>query len=125
MNLPPRRTKPRSGIERAPKREWPRHQRFVRSRACAVPGCPNKAVCAHLRTAANSGKGLKPADWYTVPLCNAHHAEQEGRTESFGRKYGIDLWEIAATLAQYSPDVAMREVMRAAAADTTGADERA
>jgi hypothetical protein len=112
--LPKKRRPQRSGIERAPKREWPRHRKFVRSFVCAVPGCGKRSVCAHLRTAANAGTGLKPGDWDTVPLCNEHHAEQEGRTESFCRKYRIDLWALAAELARRSPDWKMREAMKAA-----------
>lgn len=113
--LPPKRTRPRSGILRAPPREFPRHRKFVRSFVCAVPGCGKPAVCAHLRTAANSGRALRPADWFTVPLCNDHHAEQEGRTGSFCKKYGVDLWALAAELARKSPDLKMREAMRATA----------
>jgi hypothetical protein len=112
--IPHRRKRERSGIERAPKREWPRHRKFVRSHQCCVPGCLDKVVCAHLRTAANSGMRLKPGDWNCVPLCNRHHVEQEGRTESFGRKYGIDLWVIAVRLAERSPDQGMKQAMREA-----------
>ncbi len=130
MMMPKRRKPQKSGIRRAPQREWPRHRKFVRLHECSVPGCPGRAVCAHLRTAANSGKALKPADWFTVPLCNDHHAEQEGRTESFCRKYGIDLWEIAAVLARRSPDLAMKEAMRnpiapSPASGSTGEGENA
>ncbi len=109
--LPKKRQKPRSGIERSPKREWPRHRKFVRSFVCAVPGCGQPSVCAHLRTAANAGTGLKPGDWETVPLCHEHHAEQEGRTASFCKKYGVDLWAVAEELARKSPDAAMRKAM--------------
>jgi hypothetical protein len=48
-------------------------------------------------------------------LCNDHHAEQEGRTGSFCKKYGVDLWALAAELARKSPDLKMREAMRATA----------
>jgi hypothetical protein len=40
-------------------------------------------------------------------------------------KYSVDLWMLAELLALRSPDLAMRDVMRAAAADSTGAEERA
>ncbi len=52
---------------------------------------------------------LKPHDRFCVPLCNEHHAEQEGRTKTFERKYGIDLWAIAAELARQSPDLTMKK----------------
>lgn len=57
---------------------------------------------------------LKPADWFTVPLCNEHHAEQEGRTETFERNHGVDLFSMAAELAHKSPDLAMRIAMKEA-----------
>jgi len=112
MNL--RKQPIRSGIPRGPKRKWPKHRRFVRTFPCQVAGCPHPAECCHLRTAANSGMGLKPADYFTVPLCRAHHIEQEGRTETFCQKYRIDLWMLAAVLADKSPDLAMRAAMREA-----------
>jgi len=112
VRLPSKRTRPRSGIERAAKRAWPRHRRYVRSFVCAVPDCGGVSVCCHLRTAANAGTGLKPADWYTVPLCDNHHAEQEGRTAWFERKYGVDLWALAERLARTSPDKTMKEAWR-------------
>ncbi len=112
LRLPAKQVRIRSGILRVPEREWPKHQRFVRSHCCSVPGCPNRPVrCCHLRTAANSGMRQKPHDWFTVPLCDDHHGQQEGRTKTFERKYGIDLWAIAAELARKSPDIRMKEVM--------------
>lgn len=110
--LPQKRPKVRSGILRSPERVYKRHRRWIRSLSCAVPGCPAPVVPAHLRTAANSGTGLKPHDWYLVPLCVEHHSAQEGRTQSFNKKYGIDLFDIAAGLAEKSPDMAMRAAMR-------------
>jgi hypothetical protein len=112
LMLPRKRQRPKSGIERAPQREWPRHRRFVRSFECAVPGCHGKAVCAHLRTAANAGTALKPADWFTVPLCDEHHKEQEGRTGTFERRHGLNLFALAAELAARSTDQKMKEAMK-------------
>jgi hypothetical protein len=61
---------------------------------------------------------MKPHDQFTVPVCDTHHkeldtpnpsdcVEGETRTDRFLRKYGIDLWKIAADLAERSPDLAM------------------
>jgi hypothetical protein len=105
------------------KRRWPMHRKFVAAQSCVVPYCHQPAVCAHLRTAGNSGTGLKPHDRFTVGICNEHHkeldtppprdcVEGETRTDRFHRKYGIDLWKIAADLAERSPDLAMRAAMR-------------
>lgn len=114
MLLPPKRKRQRSGILRAPERVFPRHRRYVRSFVCAVPGCGMPSVCCHLRTAANSGMGLKPQDGNCVPLCNGHHAEQEGRIATFQRKYGVDLWALAERLAQTSPDWQIRKAWKEA-----------
>jgi hypothetical protein len=111
--LPKRLARPRSGIARAPQRIWPRHRRFVRSHECCVPGCTKGPVdFAHLRSAANSGKGLLPFDWFGVSLCRSHHREQHAiGVNAFMRKYGIDLWLIAAEFAARSPDMLMRAAM--------------
>jgi hypothetical protein len=110
--LPKRIERPRSGIERAPQRIWPRHRRFVKSHACCVPGCLNLPVdFAHIRSAANSGKDLKPFDWFGVSLCRRHHDEQHAGVETFMQKYGIDLWLLAAEFAERSTDIAMKAAM--------------
>ena len=120
--LPKKRERPKSGILRAPRREWPRHRRFVRSHACVVTlgksddHCDGPIQCCHFRTSANAGKGLKPADWDSFPGCFRHHAEQHAIGQpAFERKYGLDLAAICAELARQSPDAAMREAMREAA----------
>lgn len=112
--LPAKRVRPKMGIERAPKRDWPRHRKFVKTHKCCVPGCPYLGVpdCAHLRGVDNCGTSLKPPDWHTVPLCRAHHEQQEAAgPDAFGDRHGIDLWEFAANLARRSPDWRMRQVM--------------
>jgi Putative HNHc nuclease len=113
--LPKKRLRPRSGIERAPQRIWPRHRRFVRSHACCVTGCEATEVdFAHLRSAANAGKDLKPFDWFGVSLCRQHHDQQHTQgVETFQRHHGIDLWAIAAEFASRSPDILMRAAMPA------------
>lgn len=109
------RRKPlRGGIERAPKRGFPKHERWVRGFACCVPGCQCRQIeCMHLRNAANSGTSIKPPSWFCIPGCSAHHheAHQIGH-DSFALKYGIDLWKIAADLAYRTTDKTMRDEMR-------------
>jgi hypothetical protein len=114
MTLPPRRKPKPSGIERAPKRDFPRHRKFVRSHACCVPFCQETDIeFAHVRSAENSGTGLKPADYFGVSLCHNHHREQHDHgAETFARKYGIDLWKLAAEFSRKSPDTAMRLAMK-------------
>lgn len=114
--LPPRRKPLRSGIERAPQRSFPKHERWVRGHCCIVPGCQNRDIqFMHLRSAANSGTGLKPSSAYGIPGCGAHHGEAHliGH-DTFAMKYGLDLWALAEAFARRSPDKALREAMRAA-----------
>jgi hypothetical protein len=113
--LPKRRLRERSGIERAPRRIWPRHRRFVKSHACCVPGCAGEPIeFAHIRSAANAGTSVRPFDWFGVSLCKRHHREQHDRgVETFMATYLIDLWALAAEFAARSPDLAMRAAMPA------------
>ena len=121
--LPPRRPRPRWRIERAVRREWPRHRRFVRSFGCSVPFCTNDTPSefAHLRSAANAGTGLKPHDGFGVSLCGAdpgrgiegHHAEYHRLGHHpFERKHQVDLRAIAAEFVRASPDWEMRQSLK-------------
>lgn len=74
MSLPPRQAK-------KPKREtrWRNqaHMNFVRSFACAVPGCVGVPIeAAHVRIGSGAGLGQKPGDWRATPLCKHHHTQQ-------------------------------------------------
>lgn len=105
--LPPKRQRPRSGIERAPRRYWPRHRRFVKGHCCCVPGCRNTPVdFAHVKT-----RGAGNGDEYGVPLCREHHAEQHKGIARFNAKYGIDLLALARLFVRRSPDTAMRAAL--------------
>ena len=118
------RRKPKlRGIQRGPQREFPKHRKWVRGHACIVPDCPARYIeCAHVRTGTDGGTGQKPSDFWTVPLCGTvfgagvaegHHAEQHRIGEpAFEKKYGLNLKATAMKLANDSPDLAMREVMR-------------
>jgi hypothetical protein len=69
---------------------------FIHSLGCCTPGCRKIDIeAAHVGpTRANGGK------WYEIaPLCSAHHREQEGATEKFNAKHGVDLVDIAAATA--------------------------
>jgi len=115
--LPPRKKRVRSGIERAPKRIWLRHRKFVRSHQCCVPGCPALQVdFHHIRNAAIAGVGLKSHDRYGVPLCRNHHDEHHNcGVHTFEDRHGIDLYAIAAELVRVSPDWKMRVSLAEAA----------
>ena len=114
--LPPRRKPQRSGILREVRREWPRHRAFLRRHQCCVPGCTFLPIeVAHVRSAGNSGVGLRPGDWSAVPLCHDHHREQHQiGLPAFEARYGIDLAALAVEFARRSPDARMKEALREA-----------
>lgn len=114
MTLPPKLKRAKSGITKTPKRDWPRHRSFVRKHACSVPGCMQGPIeFAHVRSAANAGTGLKPADWMGVSLCSDHHRQQHNiGVESFQKMHSLDLFKLAAEFALLSPDVKMKEAMK-------------
>lgn len=113
MKLPPRRKPPKSGIARAPRRVFPRHEKWVRGHACCVPDCLERRIqFHHVRSAATAGTGLKSPSWHGIPACVDHHREiHQIGIDSFERRYGLDLEALAAELARRSPDRAMREAM--------------
>jgi len=110
MRLPERRQRPPMGVRAPLQKIWPRHRRWVKSHGCCVPDCRALSVdFAHLRSAANAGKGQRPHDIFGVSLCRLHHDEQHRiGAEAFGDRYGIDLWSLAAEFARRSPDWEMR-----------------
>jgi len=114
MRLPNRLQRKRMGVRVPLQKIWPRHRRWVRSHGCCVPDCHAESVdFAHLRSAANAGKGQRPHDIFGISLCRLHHDEQHriGR-DAFGDKYGIDLWAVAAEFARRSPDWEMRASLK-------------
>ena len=119
VTLPNRLKRARLGIHLPLRRVWPRHRRWVRSHGCCVPGCDATSVdFAHLRSAANAGTAQKPHDAFGVSLCRAHHDEQHRiGAASFGQKYRIDLWGLAAEFAWRSPDAEMRASLKLVRAD--------
>ena len=107
---PPRK---RKREKRENNREFPAHRRFVKGHRCCIPGCLQTPIeFAHLRTAANSGTGLKPPDWYGIPLCRQHHAMAHSKGHD---QLGVDLeflFKTASWLAWQSPDKKMRMAMK-------------
>jgi len=107
--LPAKRKRERSGIERAPRRDWRRHRRFVAGHDCAVTAttkgaCSGQVRAHHMRSAANAGTGLKPHDAYVVPLCDGHHHQfHVAGAGTFAKAWRIDLWAVAREFALHSP----------------------
>jgi hypothetical protein len=98
---------------------WQRHRAFVRRHQCAIPNCEGSPIeFAHLRTAANSGVGIRPADWFGIPLCRSHHrTAHDAGHDTMARENGTTLeklFEMAREFARRSPDRHMREAMKEA-----------
>lgn len=72
-------------------------------------------MAAHVRIGTGGGMGIKPPDWFTIPLCDHHHKEQHAHGErTFGRKYYHypDLRGLALNYAARSPVEDVREEAR-------------
>lgn len=113
--LPQRRKSARSGIARAPKRDWPRHERWVRGHECcaANANCAGTIEFCHVRLGGKAGTGIKPPSWQGISLCGFHHQLQhQVGHKAFDKVHGIDSLALAAEFARRSPDTAMREAMK-------------
>lgn len=78
MKYPPRIPRTVIGSKRERREgDCPEHRKFVRAQRCIYDGvyCAGPMHAHHVRTAANSGTGMKPDDKFCVPLCAAHHSE--------------------------------------------------
>jgi hypothetical protein len=69
--LPPRIPRKSDKAERG--KRSPAHRQWVREHACCSCGSIVAIECAHVRTAANSGMGIKPSDAFTISLCKECH----------------------------------------------------
>jgi hypothetical protein len=95
------------------RQEWPKqsslhcagHRRWVRRHSCCVQGCNRLPIeCAHVRSGAGAGLGLKPSDSRCISLCWLHHREQHDIGErAFEWKYDLDLCALAVEFARKSP----------------------
>src|SRR5574340_1265702 len=86
----------------------PKHMAWVRRVfVCAAwksGECEGPNHAHHVRTAANSGTGMKPDDLTVVPLCAAHHAALHNHGQkAFEERYVVDLMAEAQRLAKVSP----------------------
>lgn len=95
--------------QRQPRQRDEAHLRFVRAQPCCLPFCKREAEAAHLRMGNLSigkeptGKGEKPHDKFTVPLCPYHHrdgadAQHKSNESEWWQLRGINPWAIAADL---------------------------
>lgn len=79
---------------------------FVRTKPCCVCGAPPKSHAAHIRMASaehgkrECGKGEKPSDRFTTPLCATCHLldQHRGSERDYWQREGKDPFAIAARL---------------------------
>ena len=115
MPYPRKLKRPKMGVREPEQKIFPRHRRYVRSFGCCVPECVEQPIdFAHLRNAANAGKGEKPHDAFGISLCREHHSWQHAHgQDSFEVRFGISMWGWAGWFVRNSPDMAMRESFNA------------
>ena len=96
-----------------------KHLRWIRTLRCIDPLCQARNIeAAHVRhglpAGGMAGVGIKPADYWTVPLCREHHREAHTKGhETFEREHlppGVTMAELAIYVyAIASPVAAIRE----------------
>lgn len=67
-----------------------KHLNYVRSLPCVLCYAPPPNEAAHFRLGLGGGMGMKPDDYWTLPLCHMHHNEQtlcKSGELGFWRKY--------------------------------------
>jgi hypothetical protein len=80
---------------------------------CAPAAAESLDAMPHLRSASNAGMDQKPHDIFGVSLCRHHQVEQHSLgVDAFDRKYGTNLWALAAEFARCSPDADMRAALK-------------
>ena len=108
------------GKRKRPRERQEGHLAFVRSLPCLI--CGGASEAAHVRYGdlrygkRGTGKGEKPSDMYTVPLCRADHLEQHGSYEDiWWQMREIDPIRVALSLWSISGDEeAALEIIRRA-----------
>lgn len=87
------------GGSRFPKQRQPAYTAWIKTLPCTAANgdCWAGIHPAHVnKTRAQGAQDIGEV----VPLCPFHHAEQEGRTAQFNRKYKVDLSQVATDLAK-------------------------
>lgn len=93
--------------QRDPRQRDPAYLAFLRAQPCCVCAKPGPSDPCHIRMAnlvlgkRYTGKGEKPHDRYSVPMCRAHHDEQHSMSESkFWQIVMLNPFKIAHDLYQ-------------------------
>lgn len=104
--LPKRRTRPKMGLRVSDRVRSDGHLKWLRGCKCAIDTslCSSRIEAAHVRRGTDGATGVKPGDCWAIPLCDIHHREQhQCGEETFERRYGIDMREIARACWDNSP----------------------
>ena len=104
--LPKRRKPSRLGLKDRPQARIPGHLQFVRGHECSINSalCDGPIEAAHARSGTDGALGVKPSDWWALPLCALHHRIQHDIGEKqFEHNHSIDMKKIAQALWQRSP----------------------
>lgn len=103
--------------QRQPRKRHKRHLACIANLPCTIPDCKSDIIhVAHIRFASAAdgasltGKGQKPDDWRTVPLCGGHHlygpqAQHAGNEEYFWRRHGINPYGLSRALYNITGDI--------------------
>lgn len=72
-------------------------------------GCQGEVVGHHIRTAENSGKNMKPQNWFEVPACHGHHREvfHDGQTADLNAA----LLELSVGLTAFQMKMAFKRAL--------------
>lgn len=91
------------------------HKKWIERQPClrlGGPVCGGDVVGHHVRTADNSGTGMKPLHWYLVPLCHTHHLEAHGAGAM--REEKLALLETAVSMTADRMKAAMKHQLEIA-----------
>src|SRR5258708_2869153 len=97
--------------QRYPRQKETEYLVYIRSLECALCGNDISVEAAHVRRGSGewnkplTGLGVKPDDFWTVPLCSLHHSKQHSLGELlYWFEAKIDVFLLAVKLRRAYPD---------------------
>lgn len=106
-HFPKRRKAAKMGVKDAPQVRCPGHLKWIRGHECAIASkhdCAGRIEAAHVRSGTDGGLGVKPSDYWTLPLCSdAHRRQHDIGEKQFEREFEINMKDIAKRFAAASP----------------------
>lgn len=119
--MPARKKRPKMGVRESSVIRSPGHLQWIRGHECVCAEktypkemegvlrfirhkCEGRIQAMHVRIGTDGGTAMKPGDNWTIPGCESAHAEQHQIGEqSFEKRYGVKMKEIAEKLWNLSP----------------------